>query len=123
MRQTCRMVRSTQPGTPPMTEAEFQTNVIELAKTLGWLIHHDRGDYRNCIGGDPGFPDLVLAKNGRVLFLELKSEKGYITKPQMRWAVAIDSGVGWDYDAQIAYHLVRPSDMQHIAHLLGPAHG
>ena len=96
-----------------MTEAEFQANVIDLAKTLGWRIHHDRGDYRQCIAGDPGFPDLVLAKDGRVLFLELKSEKGKMTEAQGAWF--------GDLPLQHAY-LVYPTDMQEIAKLLGPVH-
>lgn len=93
-----------------MTEAEFQRNVIDLAKTLGWLVHHDRGDYRECIGGDPGFPDLVLAKGGRVVFLELKSEKGKVTDAQWAWQDQL-LGVAW---------VVFPWDMQEIAELLGP---
>lgn len=93
-----------------MTEAEFQTNVIDLAKTLGWLVHHDGGDVRRTTYGDPGFPDLVLAKGGRVVFLELKSEKGKLTDTQYAWSEAI-------YEKM---HVVRPSDMQWIAQLLGP---
>lgn len=95
-----------------MTEAEFQSNVIDLAKTLGWLVHHDRGDYRQCIGGDPGFPDLVLAKDGRVIFLELKSADGKITPAQYGWVMELGMNA----------RMVRPDQMQEIADLLGPAY-
>ena len=94
-----------------MLEAEFQTNIIQLAKTLGWLIHHDSGDMYEHTRGDPGFPDLVLAKDGRVIFLELKSDKGKATDAQYKWLVAIADS-----------YLVRPEDMQWIAQLLGPNH-
>lgn len=92
-----------------MLEAEFQANIIQLAKTLGWLVHHDRGDYRECIGGDAGFPDLVLAKAGRVIFLELKSDTGKPTAAQQEWLKALPDS-----------YLVYPRDMQWVAELLGP---
>lgn len=92
-----------------MLERDFQANVTTLATTLGWLIHHDRGDYRECIGGDAGFPDLVLAKNGRVIFLELKAKGNKPTEAQQRWLEALPDS-----------YLVYPDDMQWIAELLGP---
>lgn len=93
-----------------MLEKDFQANIIQLAQTLGWMIHHDRGDYRECIGGVSGFPDLVLAKGRRVIFLELKSETGKITPNQQQWMNALPH-----------CYLVRPEDMQWVAELLGPA--
>ena len=97
-----------------MLEAELQTNIIQLAKTYGWLVHHDlpaqtgKGAWLTRTQGDAGFPDLVLAKNGRVLFLELKSEKGKTTPAQDAWMHATGA------------LLVRPSDLEYIAYLLGP---
>lgn len=95
-----------------MLEKDFQDNVTALATTLGWLIHHDRGDYRECIGGDAGFPDLVLARRGRVLFLELKSDNGKPTEAQQKWLNNLPDS-----------YLVYPRDMQWLAELLGPNSG
>ena len=65
-----------------MTEAEFQTAVVELAKWTGWLVFHDYDSRRNTAG----FPDLVLAHPQRgVLFCELKTDKGRVTAAQQRW--------------------------------------
>ena len=35
--------------------------------------------------GHSGFPDLVLARQGRVLFLELKADKGRASEDQIAW--------------------------------------
>lgn len=72
------------------TEAGFQDAVIELAKLRGWTLAHfrpartNRG-WRTPVQGDPGFPDLVLVRPPRVLFVELKSAKGRLTREQEWW--------------------------------------
>lgn len=103
-----------------MTEADFQANVIELATTTGHLIHHDRGDYRLCIGGDPGFPDLVMARRGRIVFGELKSDTGTATHPQRVWLEAlagqpIELGESLTFDASVTVGQWRPGDLADIA--------
>lgn len=76
-----------------MTEAELQANVIDLAHVYGWLICHQRpalttSGYRTAIQGDRGFPDVVMAKRGRVLLAELKSQTGRLTAEQQTWVTA-----------------------------------
>src|SRR3981081_4386953 len=72
-------------------EASFQIRVIEVAKMYGWLVHHGRpamrqnGGFSTPIQGGPGFRDLVLARRGRVIFAELKTETGKVTQFQERW--------------------------------------
>lgn len=80
-----------------MTEAELQSAVVELAHVRGWLVMHtraaySRGKWSTPIQGDPGFPDLVLARRGRVVFAELKSEKGTTSKDQEAWFIALSAG-------------------------------
>ncbi len=77
-----------------LTEAQFLTKVTDLARVRGWLSHHDRGDYRKCIQGDPGFPDLVLARDGRVLFVELKAKNGRLSPAQREWFTALGAHDG-----------------------------
>ncbi len=78
-----------------ISEAELQSAIIELAQRYGWLVHHAR-PARNVRGwstpiqGDSGFPDLVLAKNGCVLFAELKSERGRLRPEQRAWMQVLD---------------------------------
>lgn len=64
-----------------MTEKQLQDAVVQAAHTFGWLVYHTYDSRRNT----PGFPDLVLARNGEVIFAELKSEKGRVRPEQAKW--------------------------------------
>ena len=76
------------------TEAAFQQQVIDLAQFCGWLVHAERparmadGRWRTPIQGMAGFPDLVLVRE-RVLFVELKSERGRLTTEQEQWIAVL----------------------------------
>ena len=103
---------SVSPFLAALSEAEFQQMIVDRAKAMGWLVHHDRGDYSECIAGDPGFPDLVLAQAGTVLFIECKSMEGRTTPSQDAWLNALAEG---------GHHFVyvaRPSDWTHIQKLI-----
>ena len=66
-----------------MTEKEFQKDVIDLARQLGWEVYHC---YNSRLVTSKGFPDLVLAHPiGRVVFAELKTAKGRVSREQKRW--------------------------------------
>lgn len=85
--------------TDHMTEREFQTHVLALAKRLGWTSWHDgatnaprvcyackapsRGFQRNA----KGLPDLILVRGPRLIWAELKSQDG-VTKPEQRQWIA-----------------------------------
>lgn len=68
-----------------MTEAELQRNVVDLAALKGYLHYHTHDSRRS----DPGFPDLVLVKGARLIFVELKSAKGKLTDDQAAWLRAL----------------------------------
>jgi len=75
-----------------VTEAEFQRQVVQLAKTLNWLVMHTRpavnrsGKWSTPIQGHRGFPDLVLSHATRgTIFAELKAEKGRVSPEQHTW--------------------------------------
>ena len=61
-----------------VTEQQWQNTVVEAAQLLGWWVFHDHDSRRN----QPGFPDLVLIRPPRVMFLELKRETGKLTTAQ-----------------------------------------
>lgn len=63
-----------------MSENELLEQVRTLAHQLGWRLYHTR-DSR---GSYPGFPDLVLVRD-RVLFRELKSQRGAHSQEQKHW--------------------------------------
>ena len=64
-----------------MTETQLQRAIIQLAELFGWLVYHTH-DSRH---SQPGFPDLVLVRGGRIIFVELKSAKGTVSKDQEEW--------------------------------------
>lgn len=99
-------------GRLPISEAAFTETVIQLAKWHGWRVAHFRPaqtsrGWRTPMSGDVGFPDLVLARKGEVLFAELKSETGRMRREQVDWAAELP-GV----------HIWRPSNLEHINELL-----
>lgn len=101
-----------------MTEADFQTAVIEVAHSFGWMVSHFRPamtkhGWRTPVSADgKGFPDLVLVHpRGGVLFRECKSERGKLSDEQTRWATRLS-------DAGADFNVWRPSDMPDIINRL-----
>ena len=77
---------------PPDPDAgrKFEEQVIEFATSQGWLVHHVRPcrtakGWRTPVSGHPGFPDLVLARDGLLLAVELKTGKARLSGEQRTW--------------------------------------
>lgn len=66
-------------------EADLQARIRRLAQEHGWLAYHTR-DSR---GSEKGYPDLTLAKPGRLVFAELKSATGKLSKEQSVWLAVL----------------------------------
>lgn len=97
-----------------MTEDDLAAFVIELAQFRGWKVVHFRPartehGYRTAVQGDVGSPDLILARRGVVLLVELKAERGRLTPQQKEWAKAIGPYI---------YRLWKPSDLESIKEVL-----
>ena len=93
----------------PITEYQFAESVMALAQYRGWRVVHFRPaltkkGWRTAMQGDRGFPDLVLARGGAVLIVELKTNDGRYGIGQPEWAEEL-GGV---------YRLWRPRDMEAI---------
>ena len=105
-----------------LPEVDFQTRIIDRAQALGWWIHHDRparkknDEWSTAISGDAGFPDLVLVRKGRVIFAELKTEKGRLSKTQSGWLGAL--GISDPDPGDVEVYLWRPSDTSRIEQIL-----
>ena len=82
---------------------DLQPAVVAAAMRLGWLVQHSRNTtitrkdgtvrHATAITGHTGYPDLTLARNGRIAFLELKSEKaGPPSHEQVTWLAELCGG-------------------------------
>lgn len=83
------------------TEAQFLRAVIEYAQLHKWRVFHARPartakGWRTPVQGDGvGFVDLVLARNKRVIFAELKIEKASLTETQRAWCFELPDAQVW----------------------------
>ena len=70
-----------------VSESQLQRDVLQLAGQLGYLAYHVYDSRKS--GPDKGFPDLILARDGRVIAVELKTERGRVSRDQARWIWAL----------------------------------
>ena len=68
-----------------MSEDELLTNAIRVATLSGWLVYHIRNSRRGVVQGHVGFPDIVLCRPPRLLFVECKRETAKTTPEQVDW--------------------------------------
>jgi len=98
-----------------MTETQYQQRITDTCDLLGVTWHHETDSRRS----KAGFPDLVLVGN-RVIFAELKTQRGKMSPQQRFWASALTNAEG------VEYHLWRPSDWpevyQRLFDLAKPVH-
>jgi hypothetical protein len=85
-------------------EREFMGLVKQQAWLLGWRLQYHTHDSRR---SDRGFPDLVLVREPRVLFIEVKKESGHITGEQHEWLEGLQK-------SGMEAYLWRPSDQAQI---------
>ncbi len=83
-----------------MTENELKAHILKMAKAKGWAVYHvTQAKHSN--GGGAGYPDLTLARDGEVQWMELKQEHGKLTNDQAGWQLALPR-----------MEVIRPSDLQ-----------
>src|ERR1035437_9428875 len=64
-----------------VTEDELLAYVTDLLQVHHWHWNHSRDSRRS----NPGLPDLICVKHGRVVIAELKTQLGRISPPQQVW--------------------------------------
>lgn len=117
---------------PKITEKAWQKMVIDMAHIAGWKVAHFRPGMTSRIGKDSkpvwvtpvqgdgkGFVDCVLVHperrildKPRLLFVELKSETGNLSKEQEDWVI-------WLRSAGQKVYVWRPSDFDEAKRVLG----
>lgn len=68
-----------------ITEKEFTRQVETLLNLYHWHFYHVYEQKFYAHRSANGFPDYVAVRDGRVLFIELKSENGLLTTDQITW--------------------------------------
>ncbi len=82
----------------PISEDEFTDQVIAVFQLHKWkVVHFDRarkknGSWRTPIRGDPGSPDILAARCGKVIHAELKVGRNKPTKDQEQWLHHLGDG-------------------------------
>lgn len=94
-----------------VTEGDLLTAVLDLARLFGLHVAHfrpaktDKG-WRTAVQADgKGYPDLTIVGSGGVLFRELKSATGALSREQKEWLHALRSA-GADFEVW------RPADLR-----------
>jgi hypothetical protein len=106
--RTCSKAFPAATSLPPMTEKAFLQMVLDLAKLCHWSVYHTH-DSRHSAAG---FPDLVLLRPPRLIFAELKSDKGQLTTEQASWLHKLEQVPG------ISVFVWKPSDWPKIVEIL-----
>jgi hypothetical protein len=94
-----------------MSESALQGAILEVAKVAGWKAHHVADSYRGrVLRGHTGFPDLVLARRGRLIFAECKRQDGALEPAQEEWQ-AVLMFVERATNSVVSYRVWRPRDL------------
>lgn len=82
-----------------MTEAQLQNCVRDCADLFGWRYYHPWMSVKSA----KGYPDCTLVRGDRLVFAELKSERGQVTEAQLAWLLDLKRAGAETY-------VWRPSD-------------
>lgn len=90
------------------SEKEFQRQIVELAEMLGWYVYHTFDARRS----QRGFPDLALIRPPRLIFAEVKRQKGKVSEHQAAVLELLNRC------PHVESYVWRPSDWPQIERLL-----
>lgn len=89
-----------------ISEKEWQAQVVEVARTMGWKHYHP---YLS-IYSPKGWPDLALVRE-RFILAELKTQTGKVSSSQQEWLDALSA-------AGVEVYVWRPSDLDEVVSVL-----
>ncbi len=95
-------------GVARVTEKSFMMTVIAYAKLHKWRVYHTHDSRRS----EPGVPDLMMVREGVLVFAELKTDVGKVSSAQQEWLA--DLG-----ETPNDVFVWRPSDWKIIEKVLG----
>ena len=91
-----------------ITEKQFESQVKDLAKIFGWRYYHT---WRS-IHSPAGFPDVIMVRPPRLIFAELKSDKGKPSPAQEAWLNDLKGC------PTVEVYLWRPVDFEAVMEIL-----
>jgi hypothetical protein len=91
-----------------VSERDLTGYVRDVARAFGWRRYHTWISKHSAAG----FPDEVLVRGERLLFAELKREKGKLSAEQEVWLEDLRRVPG------VEVYVWRPGDMDEIAQVL-----
>lgn len=94
-----------------VSEKAFQDMVLERARLYGFWCWHD---FANRGRNEAGLPDLILIRPPRILFVELKTERGRVSSVQQGVLTMLDRCRG------VESYVWRPSDESVLDAILRP---
>lgn len=98
-----------------MTESDLRARVVKLAHGLGWRVFSlPIAKTRRPVKDAVGYPDLTLARDGEVLWIELKADRGQATPEQKAWQAELPPD---------SCYVIRATDMAWLALRLGATVG
>jgi VRR-NUC domain len=89
-----------------ISEKEWMSQGVQLAKQLGWKRFHPYRSDRS----EPGWPDDALVRE-RLILIEWKTEKGMLSDAQKDW-------IGRLLKAEVEVYVARPRHLEDLAHVL-----
>lgn len=89
-----------------VTEREWQSQVVEMARLFGWSVYHTHDSRRS----KPGWPDLALVRD-RLVMAELKTQTGRVSAAQEKWLLMLTN-------AGVETYVWRPSDIDLVLDVL-----
>ena len=92
-----------------LPEAALLAKVRRCAREQGYLTYHTYSSRKS----EEGYPDLTLVRPGRLIFAELKSTRGKVTREQHLWLDMLQRSV-----PQVEVEIWRPSDYEKIVQTL-----
>lgn len=71
------------------SEDDLLTAITDALTWYQWKWTHSRRSDKALTMGHQGVPDIIAARKGRVLFIELKAAKGELSEEQWAWLLEV----------------------------------
>jgi hypothetical protein len=95
-----------------ISEKDFSQTVVDYAHKRGWLAYHSYRSTRS----EYGYPDWTFVRADRLIFAELKTERGRLSATQRVWLFALAAMA--EHALGVGVYIWRPSSWPVIERLL-----